>query len=59
MLFADWYQIYELHGTNDPAITHFISQLQQSGFLNGDDTSDRFFRLLTVTSRFCLMFYPS
>lgn len=47
VLFADWYQIYELHGTNDPAITHFISQLQQSGFLNGDDTSDRFFRLLT------------
>ncbi|KAK9292677.1 hypothetical protein L1049_020655 [Liquidambar formosana] len=45
MLFAEWYQIYN-HGANDPACTQFVSQLQQDGFLNGDDISDRFFRLL-------------
>lgn len=48
MLFAEWYQIYD-HGTNDAARTHFISQLQQSGFLNGDETSERFFRLLMAS----------
>ncbi|KAK1578369.1 hypothetical protein Q3G72_029758 [Acer saccharum] len=46
VLFREWYQIYELRGTNDGACTHFITQLQQSGYLNGDDMSDRFFRLL-------------
>ncbi|KAA8539793.1 hypothetical protein F0562_026485 [Nyssa sinensis] len=50
VLFTEWYQIYELHGTNDAACTRFISQLQQSGYLNGDDLSDRFFRLLTELS---------
>ncbi|KAK4839920.1 hypothetical protein QYF36_025957 [Acer negundo] len=46
VLFREWYQIYELRGTNDGACTHFITQLQQSGYLNGDDMSDHFFRLL-------------
>ncbi|XP_059666940.1 uncharacterized protein LOC132312554 isoform X2 [Cornus florida] len=50
VLFAEWYQISELPGTNDVSCTHFISQLQQSGYLNGDDMSDRFFRLLTELS---------
>ena len=50
MLFAEWYQINEQHGTNDPAINHFISQLQQSGYLNGDETTDLFFRMITVIS---------
>ncbi|KAL5812656.1 hypothetical protein ACOSQ3_027606 [Xanthoceras sorbifolium] len=45
-IFREWYKIYELRGTNDGACTHFITQLQQSGYLNGDDMSDRFFRLL-------------
>ncbi|KAK6936303.1 CCR4-NOT transcription complex subunit 1, HEAT repeat [Dillenia turbinata] len=50
MLFAEWYRMSELHGTNDAACTHFIAQLQQNGFLNGDDVSERFFRLLTELS---------
>ncbi|XP_057952190.1 uncharacterized protein LOC131146551 isoform X3 [Malania oleifera] len=50
VLFTEWYQIYELHSTNDAACTHFIAQLQQTGFLNGDDMSDRFFRHLTELS---------
>ncbi|KAK3001357.1 hypothetical protein RJ639_021136, partial [Escallonia herrerae] len=49
-LFAEWYQISELHGTNDTACTRFISQLQQSGYLSGDDISDHFFRLLMELS---------
>lgn len=48
MLFAEWYRICELPGANDPACAHYVLQLQQSGLLKGDDTSDRFFRLLTV-----------
>ncbi|KAK6926414.1 CCR4-NOT transcription complex subunit 1, domain 4, partial [Dillenia turbinata] len=50
MLFAEWYRMNELHGTNDAARTHFIAQLQQNGFLNGDDVSEHFFRLLTELS---------
>jgi len=50
MLFAEWYRICELPGANDAACAHFILQLQQSGLLKGDDTSDRFFRCLTELS---------
>lgn len=49
MLFADWYQICELHGANDAAFTDYIFQLHQRGLLKGDDMTDRFFRLLTVS----------
>ncbi|XP_057511675.1 uncharacterized protein LOC130793815 isoform X2 [Actinidia eriantha] len=50
MLFAEWYRICELPGTNDAACAHYILQLQQSGLLKGDDISDRFFRCLTELS---------
>lgn len=56
MLFAEWYRICELPGANDAACAHFILQLQQSGLLKGDDTSDRFFRCLTVIM-FCMNCY--
>ncbi|KAF6141661.1 hypothetical protein GIB67_001213 [Kingdonia uniflora] len=48
-LFGEWYQICK-PGTNDAAYTHFISGVQQSGLLKGDDMSDRFFRILTELS---------
>ncbi|KAI3965367.1 hypothetical protein MKX01_042848 [Papaver californicum] len=50
MLFNEWYRICEATGTNDAAVTRFVSQLQQSGLLKGDDMTDRFFRLLTELS---------
>ncbi|CAL5364196.1 unnamed protein product [Camellia sinensis] len=55
MLFAEWYKIYELHGTNEATCTRFLSQLQQTGYSNGDDMSDRFFRhLMELSVAFCL-----
>ncbi|KAI3986448.1 hypothetical protein MKX01_037730 [Papaver californicum] len=55
MLFNEWYRICEATGTNDAAVTHFVSQLQLSGLLKGDDMTDRFFRLLTELSvSYCL-----
>ncbi|KAL0007429.1 hypothetical protein SO802_008931 [Lithocarpus litseifolius] len=50
MLFADWYRRCELPGANDAAFTNYILQLHQSGLLEGDDMTDRFFRLLTELS---------
>ncbi|KAL3537028.1 hypothetical protein ACH5RR_000394 [Cinchona calisaya] len=50
MLFAEWYRICELPGANDDNCKRYVIQLQQSGLLRGDDTSDRFFRLLTELS---------
>lgn len=49
MLFEEWYRICELPGANDAASAHYVLQLQQSGLLKGDDTSDRFFHRLTVS----------
>lgn len=49
MLFAEWYRICELPGANDAACTHYILQLHQNGLLKGDDITDRFFRILTVS----------
>lgn len=49
MLFAEWYRICELPGANDAACTHYIMQLHQNGLLKGDDMTERFFRLLTVS----------
>lgn len=48
MLFAEWYRICELPGPKDSASARYVVQLMQSGLLNGDDMSDRFFRLLMV-----------
>ncbi|KAJ4956450.1 hypothetical protein NE237_013233 [Protea cynaroides] len=50
VLFGEWYRICELPGANDASYTRYISQLQQSGLLKGDDISDRFFRILTELS---------
>ncbi|KAL5862252.1 hypothetical protein ACOSQ3_003532 [Xanthoceras sorbifolium] len=50
MLFAEWYQICELPGSNDAACNHYIVQLHQNGLLKGDDMTDRFFRILTEIS---------
>ncbi|KAJ4954224.1 hypothetical protein NE237_031056 [Protea cynaroides] len=50
VLFGEWCRICELPGANDAAYTHYISQLQQTGLLKGDDMSDRFFRILTELS---------
>lgn len=50
MLFAEWYRICELPGANDAACAHYIMQLHQNGLLKGDEMTERFFRLLTVSS---------
>ncbi|XP_073064928.1 uncharacterized protein [Primulina eburnea] len=50
MLFAEWYQICELPGANDTACACYVLHLQQRGLLNGDDTSEHFFRRLTELS---------
>ncbi|CAN4125895.1 unnamed protein product [Withania somnifera] len=50
MLFAEWYRICEIPGANDATLAHYILQLNQSGLLKGDETSDRFFRRLTELS---------
>ncbi|XP_068669588.1 uncharacterized protein [Aristolochia californica] len=46
LLYREWYRISELPGAIDAACSHYISQLQQSGLLKGDDITDRFFRIL-------------
>ncbi|XP_068649486.1 uncharacterized protein [Aristolochia californica] len=46
LLFREWYRICELPGAIDASCSHYISQLQQSGLLKGDDITDRFFRIL-------------
>ena len=48
MLFAEWYRLCELPGANDAAYSCFVVQLQQSGLLKGDDTTDSFFRHIMV-----------
>lgn len=66
MLFAEWYRICEIPGANDATHAHYILQLNQSGLLKGDETSERFFRRLTVIFTYsisqtllikCLRFY--
>ncbi|KAI3693882.1 hypothetical protein L1987_76837 [Smallanthus sonchifolius] len=55
LLFAEWYRIYELPGVNDQLSARFVLQLQQSGLLKADDTSDRFFRrLLDIAVSHCI-----
>ncbi|KAL2493732.1 CCR4-NOT transcription complex subunit 1 [Forsythia ovata] len=46
VLFAEWYQICELPGTNDAACARYILHLLQRGLLKEDDMSDRFFSRL-------------
>ncbi|XP_074382310.1 uncharacterized protein LOC141724188 isoform X2 [Apium graveolens] len=50
MLFAEWYRICELPGPKDATSARYVLQLMQSGLLEGDDMSDRFFRLLMELS---------
>ncbi|CAH9118024.1 unnamed protein product [Cuscuta europaea] len=50
MLFAEWYRICELHGASESVYAHYVTQLHQSGLLEGDEASDRFFRLLMELS---------
>ncbi|XVE56397.1 hypothetical protein DITRI_Ditri04bG0005600 [Diplodiscus trichospermus] len=50
VLFTEWYRRFLLHGANDAACAYFVSKLQQSGFLNGDDISDNFFCFLMENS---------
>ncbi|CAI9769351.1 unnamed protein product [Fraxinus pennsylvanica] len=55
VLFAEWYQICELPGTNDAACVRYILHLLQRGLLKGDDMSDRFFRrLMELSVSHCL-----
>ncbi|KAL2514000.1 transcription regulator [Forsythia ovata] len=55
VLFAEWYQICELPGTNDAACARYILHLLQRGLLKGDDMSDRFFRrLMELSVSHCL-----
>ncbi|KAL8129102.1 hypothetical protein V2J09_018257 [Rumex salicifolius] len=49
-LFVEWFQICELHSANDAAASKYILQLHQSGLLKGDDTCERFFRILLELS---------
>lgn len=47
--FQEWARICNTPGgTNDKAYAIYISQLQSTGMLKGDDITDRFFRILLV-----------
>ncbi|KAH9287615.1 hypothetical protein KI387_031732 [Taxus chinensis] len=55
LLFDDWAHICDSPGVNDKACAVYMSQLQQTGMLKGDDVSDRFFRvLMELCVSFCL-----
>lgn len=51
-LFDEWASICDAPGTSDKAYAAYVSQLQHSGMLKGDDISDRFFRILIVSNLF-------
>ncbi|GAB4861940.1 hypothetical protein Ancab_037195 [Ancistrocladus abbreviatus] len=54
-LFAEWLRICELPAGNDAASTNYILQLHQNGLLKGDETTDRFFRIiLNLSVQHCL-----
>lgn len=53
MLFSEWCQIFEHPCTTDVPYIHYISHLQQSGLLKGDDITDHFFRILMVVYLVC------
>ncbi|CAK9867154.1 unnamed protein product [Sphagnum jensenii] len=46
VLFDEWARICDSPGSNDKAYAVYLSQLQHLGMLKGDDSSDRFFRIL-------------
>ncbi|KAH8935189.1 hypothetical protein BDL97_17G016600 [Sphagnum fallax] len=46
LLFDEWARICDSPGSNDKAYAVYLSQLQHLGMLKGDDSSDRFFRIL-------------
>ncbi|KAK8969351.1 hypothetical protein KSP40_PGU002018 [Platanthera guangdongensis] len=46
LLFAEWCRICDLPTASDAAYTNYLTQLQQTGLLKGDDMTDRFFRVL-------------
>jgi CCR4-NOT transcription complex subunit 1 len=48
LLFDEWARICDSPGSNDKAYAVYLSQLQHLGMLKGDDSSDRFFRILVV-----------
>ncbi|KAI5070413.1 hypothetical protein GOP47_0014756 [Adiantum capillus-veneris] len=49
MLFEEWLTIWDTSGSqnNDKTFAVYISKIQHSGMLKGDDITDRFFRILT------------
>ncbi|XP_057867287.2 uncharacterized protein LOC131074644 isoform X3 [Cryptomeria japonica] len=55
-LFEEWARICDSPGVNDKAYAVYMSHLQQTGMLKGDDVSDRFFRVLTeLAVGYCLV----
>ncbi|CAM6118665.1 unnamed protein product [Calypogeia fissa] len=46
VLFDEWVRICDAPAGNDKAYALYMSNLQRSGMLNGDEVSDRFFRIL-------------
>ncbi|KAL3683907.1 hypothetical protein R1sor_001929 [Riccia sorocarpa] len=50
LLFEEWARICDAPGASDKAYAVYMSQLQHSGMLKGDDVSDRFFRILMETA---------
>jgi CCR4-NOT transcription complex subunit 1 len=48
VLFDEWARICDSPGSNDKGYAVYLSQLQHLGMLKGDDSSDRFFRILVV-----------
>lgn len=54
-LFDEWASICDAPGTSDKAYAVYVSHLQHSGMLKGDDISDRFFRILIVSDLFVLL----
>lgn len=51
--FQEWARICTTPGgPNEKANSIYISQLQSTGMLKGDDVTDRFFRILIVRMHF-------
>lgn len=47
--FSEWCNICDHPTMGDSAYTHYIVKLQQDGLLKGDDLTDRFYHILTVS----------
>ena len=61
ILFDEWTAIWESSGAgnSDKTCAVYISKLQHSGMLKGDDITDRFFRILLVGYLFAVFFFCS